>query len=321
MSPIVKVPQHRSSLIRIPMSDPDGDPVRCRWGTNAVECGSVCAMKGKLQTFPCELNYTAGNTEGYDAIAIIIEDLDETNSPMSYVGLQFLIQVVKDLAECGIIPVYIGDRSPDECVALHSNEHIRERIIFQVGCTGMTITNVFADNQLPGLTKDPVMRDPENPYQFITYLNWTASVSGVHLLCVTAIDSVNQSSIPACWSYQVGTQGPEFLVDTNNPPIGQHIISSQRLWHIDASKPIIRPKKHQAFIRFVRRIDRHEVERINVGTSINATQYRGHRLTFFSTHKWNQVESSFLILYPQPILTVETRTLSHCFVGVLEFCQ
>ena len=40
--PIIRVQSGCSQVIRIPMEDPDGDVVRCRWATGSNECGGIC---------------------------------------------------------------------------------------------------------------------------------------------------------------------------------------------------------------------------------------------------------------------------------------
>ena len=40
--PIVRVQKGCSQVIRIPMEDPDGDVVRCRWATGSNECSGIC---------------------------------------------------------------------------------------------------------------------------------------------------------------------------------------------------------------------------------------------------------------------------------------
>ena len=40
--PIVRVQSGCSQVIRIPVEDPDGDVVRCRWATGSNECGGIC---------------------------------------------------------------------------------------------------------------------------------------------------------------------------------------------------------------------------------------------------------------------------------------
>ena len=40
--PIIRVQSGCSQVIRIPVEDPDGDVVRCRWATGSNECGGIC---------------------------------------------------------------------------------------------------------------------------------------------------------------------------------------------------------------------------------------------------------------------------------------
>jgi hypothetical protein len=88
MNPIVQLQVDKIHVIRIPMADSDGDPIRCRWGQTQEECGSICAPKGFLNSNPCELTYNASKI-GYQAVAIIIEDFDSNNTVLSAIPLQF----------------------------------------------------------------------------------------------------------------------------------------------------------------------------------------------------------------------------------------
>ena len=85
--------------LAIAVSDPDGDTVRCRWASGS-ECASICnGFPGAvLNSASCAITYWANDGTGYRAAAIVIEDFSPNYAePLSSVGLQFLVFVVKSI--------------------------------------------------------------------------------------------------------------------------------------------------------------------------------------------------------------------------------
>lgn len=299
MNPVVKVALGQSITVNIPMNDIDGDTTQCRWAQNVKECpNSYCEPVGQLRSNPCELTYTAGNREGYVAVTIIIEDFDENNVSMSYISLQFLIEIFNPASSsaCNIIPLYLGDRVQGECVTARLNEQRHERVVVQVGCDNITIAQISTDTQIPNLSIPTAVRDPTNPRIFTTYIDWTPSAIQTYNFCLTALDSLSQSTTPACWTYQVidGTDpGFEFVASSQVPSNGQLVSNLQHVWQIQMSRPMMVPTKSY-YIRFYQLDTGLLVEQINAPGLLGSVKYNGPQLSFNSSTKWKPVRSVLL---------------------------
>ena len=302
MNPVVKVALGQSITITIPMNDVDGDTTHCRWPQNVRECpNSYCEPVGQLRSNPCELTYTAGNREGYVAVTLIIEDFDENNISMSYINLQFLIQIFNPVSSsaCNIIPLYLGDRVQGECVSVRLNEQRLERVVVQVGCDNINIVQISTDTQIPNLSVATAVRDPTNPRIFTTYIDWTALTIQTYNFCLTALDSLSQSTTPACWTYQVIDEtDPTFeFVDSSKIPSNEQLVSNlHHVWTIQMSRTIMKPSQSH-YIRFYQLDTGLLVEQIDTSRLFfGSVKYNGTQLSFNSSTKWKPVRSVFLII-------------------------
>lgn len=294
MNPLVKVPLGQSITINIPMNDIDGDVTYCRWPQNMNECpNSFCEPVGQLRSNPCELTYIAGNQEGNIAVTIIIEDFDENNVSMSYISVQFLIEIFNTASSsaCNIVPLYLGDRLQGECVSVRINEQQHERVVFQVACDNLNIVQISTDTQIPNLSMASAVRDLKNSRIFTTYIDWTPSTVQSYNFCLTTVDSLGQSSTPACWTYQVldGTDPTfDFINSSKIPSSTQKVSIFHRVWQIQMSKIIVQPTESR-YIRFYRLDYRIQVEKIDMSRFISPVRYNGTHLTFNSSIKWEPV--------------------------------
>ncbi|CAF1123403.1 unnamed protein product [Didymodactylos carnosus] len=137
MSPINIVKGVRT-VIQIPITDPDGDPMKCRWPSGTVECGQVCppaSLPSGTQLFPnCTFIITGLNNGDWYAATVEVEDFINSTSTtaLSTVPVQFLINVVNS-ATCphdpkiiglpldqGCIPLYVGQTYATQLIALNS---------------------------------------------------------------------------------------------------------------------------------------------------------------------------------------------------------
>lgn len=299
MNPIVKVPLGQSVIISIPMNDIDGDVTHCRWTQNVQECpNSYCEPVGQLRSNPCELTYTAGNREGYVAVTIIIEDFDENNVSMSYISLQFLIEIFNPVSSsaCNIIPLYLGDRVQGECVSVRLNEQRHERVVVQVGCDNINIVQVSTDTQIPNLSVATAVRDPTHPRIFTTYIDWTALAIQTYNFCLTALDSLSQSTTPACWTYQVidGTDPAfQFVENSKIPSSGQLLSNLHHVWQIQMLREIMESSQSH-YIRFYEFDTGLLAEQIDASRLFGFVEYNGTQLSFNSSTKWKQVRSVLL---------------------------
>ena len=108
-SPLLRFQEGCNHTITIPVSDPDGDTIQCRWAVGS-ECAGICdGFPGAvLDPESCSLSYYANQGQGYRAAAIMIEDfLPGSDTPMSSVGLQFLVLVVGTMRPCSVNPTFV----------------------------------------------------------------------------------------------------------------------------------------------------------------------------------------------------------------------
>ncbi|XP_052083638.1 uncharacterized protein LOC127720910 [Mytilus californianus] len=116
MQPIVRFNYGCDYTLKIPVSDDDGDVVRCRWSTKTPndECGGVCeTLSGSyLDESSCVLSYNATRSMGWYVVALQIEDFQESTdtTPFSSVSLQFMIFVDGLIAPCASRPVLPQNR-------------------------------------------------------------------------------------------------------------------------------------------------------------------------------------------------------------------
>lgn len=297
MNPIVQLQVEKMHIIHIPMADSDGDVIRCRWGRTPEECGGICSDKGFLNSNPCELTYNASEI-GYQAVAIIIEDFDSNNNVLSSIPLQFLIHIVNTTntnvssTTCSEPPVYIGDWPQDSCIGVESNTTVNARIQIRIPCANTsTVLEDILTVSPAGLTKGQIIRNPLDSNLYTMSIQWTPEPDqyGIQQLCLTPVDSQQQTSSPVCLTFQVDIRSPEFVRLT---PTGS-VSSTQALWTIETDRDIVRPKRFGGvFIHFFKQSTNQEVYRIDVTTDLTVV-YQPRQITFYTTnYTWEQVSIS-----------------------------
>ena len=164
----------------VPVTDPDGDIVRCRWArsTPINECAAfvyhifslsfihfcvnrVCnGLPGaSLNSQTCTMNYTA-TTTGFWVVALKIEDFEFAwqTTPLSGVSIQFMVIVYSITNNCTtrralftfyidhfflcIAPSYVGPQSPSISVIVDMNSIMNDSAQFLAGCENVTIVNI-----------------------------------------------------------------------------------------------------------------------------------------------------------------------------------
>ena len=121
MSPVLRIQEGCNHTIRIPVTDPDDDIVRCRWAVGG-ECAGICnGFPGAiLVPETCSLLYVADQGQRFRAAALMIEDFQPgSTTPLSSVALQFLILVVDTMRSCSVNPTFVPPTPYDDsCIAL-----------------------------------------------------------------------------------------------------------------------------------------------------------------------------------------------------------
>jgi hypothetical protein len=299
MNPIVELQVGKIHVIRIPVADSDGDPIRCRWGHTQEECGSICSSKGPLNSNPCELTYNASQL-GYQAVALVIEDFDWNNNVLSSIPLQFLIHIVNRtqtndiLNICSEPPIYIGDWSQDSCIGVESNRTINARIQMRIPCINTsTVLEDILTVSPAGLHKEQITRDPLDPDLYTMLIEWTPESDqyGIQQLCLTPVDSQQQMGSQVCLTFQVDISSPEFVIIT---PTGL-VPSTQAVWTIETDRDVVGPKRaNGVFIRFFKQSTNQEVYRIDVATDLTVV-YQPRKITFYTTgYTWGHVNTNFI---------------------------
>ncbi|CAF2986908.1 unnamed protein product [Rotaria sp. Silwood2] len=295
MNPIVEVQIGKINTIRIPMADSDGDPLRCRWGRKEnQECGSICAPKGPITPNPCELTYNATRL-GYAAVALVIEDFDSDNKVLSSIPLQFLIHIVnKPISQnnsnsCSQLPVYVGNRPQGACIGVKSNSLVTEQVRFRIPCanTSTTLADILTVSP-PGMIRGSITRDSFDPNLYSMEVQWTPECDqyGVHQLCLTPVDSQQQTGSQVCLTFQVDIDPARFI---RMHPTGI-VPDDQSRWTIEVDRDIVPPRRSTGVnIRFFKRSNNQEVYRVDV-TSPSVVHYETRRITFYTYgHTWNKV--------------------------------
>ncbi|KAK7073313.1 hypothetical protein SK128_022155 [Halocaridina rubra] len=116
-APTLRLQLGCNHTIIIPVSDPDGDIVRCRWGITYDECGGVCNAfpNAVLDEDSCTITYEAVYGTGLSVAALMIEDFVQGSSTsLSSVGLQFIIEVFS--SSCAVNSE--GQSSEQSCIQL-----------------------------------------------------------------------------------------------------------------------------------------------------------------------------------------------------------
>ena len=239
-SPLLRLQEGCNHTITIPVTDPDGDTIRCRWAVGS-ECAGICdGFPGAvLDPESCSLSYYANQGQGYRAAAIMIEDfLPGSDTPMSSVGLQFLVLVVETMRPCSVNPTFVQPTPPDgSCLAVPFGQTLNLRLAADSGFEDDSVTEIQTVSPA-GLMKSSLVPD-SRPGVFYVDIEWspTPEQEGrVHLFCFTATNSAGLSSSQSCIQLFPGALPPSPVQHsaTNIPP-------SMPTLHIEFDQPVVRP--------------------------------------------------------------------------------
>ena len=243
-SPVIRIQESCNHTIRIPVTDPDDDIVRCRWAVGD-ECGGICSRfpGAILDNMSCSIFYNANQGTGFRAAAIMIEDfLPGSADPLSSVGLQFLVLVVDTERSCSANPSFISPTLPDgSCVAIPSGETFHARLVAVSGYVGDTISEIQTVSPA-GLHKSSVFPD-ENSDAFYVNITWTPTPdqqNNSHLFCYTATNSGGLSSSQVCVELLSGLTAPTPIQESATPNM-ESVYPFNTTWCITFDKLIERP--------------------------------------------------------------------------------
>ncbi|CAG2251248.1 unnamed protein product [Mytilus edulis] len=195
--------------LKLPMYDPDGDLVKCRWAVGK-ECDSVChAMpSASLDEDTCTLkfNATSGSSytnDGWYAVALTIEDFptktihigkeqfNET-TPMSTVPLQFLIHLVGKSSPCNWKPEFVSPTPPAGTkISISAGNSFTQKIYAaNLADKNETVTKLSLTRPAGMVLKGPTNL-PNRAGVVFWEMSWTPTVNdkGNHIVCGMAEDS------------------------------------------------------------------------------------------------------------------------------------
>ena len=253
-SPVIRLQENCNYKIRIPVTDPDNDIVRCRWAVGFAECGEICDgfPEAYLETKSCSIVYTANQSVGYRAVAIMIEDfLPGSTVPMSSVGLQFLVLLLNSTEPCSDAPEFIPPTPEDDsCVVIPPGGTFHTMLVAVSGNENNTITEIQTVSPA-GMEKSELFYNEDSNvfYVNITWTPTTEQENDIHLFCYTATNSAGVSTNQICIELQPGYTAPAPIPDTAAPNNMALVHSSDAMWRINFDRAIERPSA-SAFITF-----------------------------------------------------------------------
>ncbi|XP_076109824.1 integrin beta-like protein C [Mytilus galloprovincialis] len=221
MQPIVRFSRGCDYTLKIPVSDDDGDVVKCRWSkrTPDDECNGVCeTLSGSdLDESACVLSYNATRSLGWYAVALQIEDFKKTTDtvPFSSVSLQFLIFVSNTNAPCASRPVLPPNIITDGSVHhIPVNTIFNQSIIARSGDQTLRVTAIDTVSPI-GMIKSELFPFGSSGREWFVTVTWkpTKSQIGTHLFCFTAVDNLSQTSDQTCATLVVDDD----VVDNTEP--------------------------------------------------------------------------------------------------------
>ena len=252
-TPLLRLQANCNHIIRIPVTDPDNDIVRCRWAVGKDECGSICGgfPGADLDPETCSITYTANQGVGFKAAAIVIEDfLPGSTVPMSSVGLQFLVLVVNSTGSCCVAPEFIPPTLEDDsCVAIPPGGTFHTMLVAVSGDENDTITEIQTVSSA-GLQKSDLFHE-EDSNAFYVNITWTPTTdqeNAHYQFCYTAISSAGLSSSQVCIDLLPGYTAPAPIPDTAAPNM-ELVHPSDAIWRVNFDRDIERPST-SAYITF-----------------------------------------------------------------------
>ncbi|KAK7066421.1 hypothetical protein SK128_019271 [Halocaridina rubra] len=217
-APVVKLLENCVHNMHLAVMDPDNDIVRCRWAVGFLECGGICnAFRGAvLDEANCIITYNAINGTGLMVPALMIEDfLPGSNTPMSSVALQFVVEVYSSSEPCSSQPDFTPNTLPQRaCVAVPPNTDLQMKLEANSGKAGETITSFTVIGPV-GLVKSAIFPVAQADVYAIN-VTWTPTPSQLnkaHILCYFVKNSLGLTSPQSCVNVMAG-MGPPYLVES-----------------------------------------------------------------------------------------------------------
>ncbi|XP_072036774.1 uncharacterized protein [Amphiura filiformis] len=246
--------------LRIAVSDPDNDIIRCRYADiRKDECPGDGNMKAcgpqtdglTIQKKDCSLYYDTSDVgEGYHAVNVIIEDYarpyNRKSKALSKVSLLFLLLVEQETEVC-LKPIIVD---PPSCITVRPGEHFEMIVRAEAGDASKPISKIRTQKPY-GMQSSELVNDPESPLRKMITLSWdpTTANIGKHPVCFSALDRNSFTSGMSCTFVYVEENPIEVSPDTSNPaPNGA--IEAGHAFEVRFNSQIKRPNS-AAYIRLI----------------------------------------------------------------------
>ncbi|XP_071812538.1 uncharacterized protein [Apostichopus japonicus] len=221
--PIVRIQLNCPTIFVIPVTDPDGDTVRCRYAVDTNdECGSICGNLSILNEDTCILTWTPTEI-GLFGAAFQIEDFINPSSttPLSSIPLQFLFEVFLGDGSCAEAPTFDPVVLPGEsCIAVPTGSTFTTRIEAVVSNPTRSIVAINTVSPL-GVTTSSVQQVPGSDLAYFIDVTFTSTdaLQMQQIFCFVAEDNGGLTSEQRCIFLVTATQPPvpvSLTVDSNN---------------------------------------------------------------------------------------------------------
>ena len=288
-SPILRLQANCNHTIRIAVTDPDNDIVRCRWAVGLDECGGICDRfpGAVLDPDSCSIMYTADQGVGFQATAIVIEDfLPGSTVPMNSVGLQFLVLIVS--GSCSVAPEFIPPTPEDgSCVVILPGGTFHTMLVAVSGNENDTITEIQTVSPA-GLQKSNLFHDEDSNafYVNITWTPTTVQENATHLFCYTAINSAGLSSSQVCIELLAGHTAPAPIPGSAAPNM-ELVDPSGTTWRVNFDTDI-EPPSTSAYITFHEFDTDVVVHRIDTSSSSEVVFANGSMIALTPDHVFEE---------------------------------
>ena len=305
-SPVLRLQAGCTHKIQIPVSDPDNDVVKCRWGVG-VECTGICnGIPGAtLDSQTCTISYTANQGTGYKPVALAIEDFVTASSstPLSKVVLQFLVFVFTSSQSCSAKPVFVSPTlAGGVCVAVAPGATFSTQLRADTQSSSATITD-FVTVSPSGTNKGSVYQI-QNTNHYYMDISWTPSAAQQdqsHAFCFTAQNSYGLTSEQRCIQIDAGILPPEPNKTSLLPANGKTVPPSNTTWSVEFTKDIQRPTV-TAYITFHSATSNSAVHQIDTSVSLEVSYVQSNKLVITPNYNFPE-DKSFYITFERDVVT------------------
>ena len=309
-TPLLRLQANCSHTIRIPVTDPDNDIVRCRWAVGDDECGRICYSFpwAYLDPESCSIMYTADQGVGYRAAAIMIEDfLPGSTVPMSSVGLQFLVFVFSSTRPCSDGPEFIPPTPEDDsCVEIPPGGTFHAMLVAVSGNASNIITEIQTVSPAGLQQSDLFQKEISNVFNVnITWTPTTDQENVHHLFCYTAIISADISSSQVCIELIPGYTVPAPIQETAVPNMEFfYPCDTTVTWNVNFDRDVERPSA-TAYITFHEFDTDVVVHRIDTSSSSEVVFANGSMIAVTPDHIFQENEEYYINFDRGVVIAVE----------------